>query len=184
MAFVVRRPPISIAATLKQISKPASQLSPATRSFHQQTASAQRRQTSYILSSIAKSRQNVPSIISKRTYMQAPEPAVNPNNTGALWQKLLVGGALVGGTMLAINVVFNRETREDGGMPPFERSYLNDTFLHTGLGIGVIGVAASALHRNGWSIRIMSMNPWLVIGGSLVASVGCMMGTYATSPDK
>ena len=183
MAFVVRRP-FSIAATLRHIPKPTSQLSIVARSFHQQTAPVQRQKTSYILSSIAKSRQNVPNIISKRTYMQAPEPVVNPNNTGALWQKLLVGGALVGGTMVAINIVFNRETREDGGMPPFERSYLNDTFLHTGLGIGVIGVAASALHRNGWSIRMMSMNPWLVIGGSLVASIGCMMGTYATSPDK
>lgn len=85
---------------------------------------------------------------------------------------------------MAINLVFNRETREDGGMPPFERAYLNETFAHTGLGVGIIGVAATALHRSGWSYRLMTMNPWLVIGGSLVLSIGSMYGCYNTSPDK
>ncbi len=69
-------------------------------------------------------------------------------------------------------------------MPPYERSYLNETFLHTGLGIGIIGVAASALHRSGWSIRLMSANPWVVIGGSLALSLGTMFGTFKTHPDK
>ena len=86
--------------------------------------------------------------------------------------------------MLAINLIFNRETREDGGMPPYERSYLNDTFAHTGLGLGIIGVAATALHRSGWSIRLMAANPWLVIGGSLAASIGTMIACRSTSPDK
>lgn len=44
--------------------------------------------------------------------------------------------------MVLTNVIFNRETREDGGMPPFEREYLNSTFAHTGLGIGIIGKTA------------------------------------------
>ena len=86
--------------------------------------------------------------------------------------------------MLAINLVFNRETREDGGMPPFERAYLNDTFLHTGLGLGIIGVAASALHRSGWSYRLMSANPWLVMGIGLVGSIGSMMICYNTAPEN
>lgn len=41
--------------------------------------------------------------------------------------------------MIVTNIIFNRETREDGGMPLFEREYLNATFAHTGLGIGIIG---------------------------------------------
>ena len=69
-------------------------------------------------------------------------------------------------------------------MPPFEREFLNETFMHTGLGLGVIAVAASALHRNGWSYRIMAMNPWAVIGVSLAVSIGTMYGTFKTSPDK
>ena len=86
--------------------------------------------------------------------------------------------------MADICSVFNRETREDGGMPPYERSFLNDTFLHTGLGIGMIGVAARALHQSGWSYRLMATNPWVVIGVSLTASIGTMYGCFATSPDK
>lgn len=86
--------------------------------------------------------------------------------------------------MVAINLIFNRETREDGGMPTYERSYLNETFMHTGLGIGIIGVTARALHLNGWSYRIMATNPWAVLGISLAASIGTMMATFATSPDK
>lgn len=99
-------------------------------------------------------------------------------------QRLLYGGAIVGGTVLAINLVFNRETREDGGMPPFERAYLNDTFLHTGLGIGIIGIAARSLHQSGFAVRLMASNPWLVMGGGLLASIGTMYGCMATSPDN
>ncbi|KAK0863193.1 hypothetical protein LTS02_006703 [Friedmanniomyces endolithicus] len=84
----------------------------------------------------------------------------------------------------SINLIFNRETRDDGGMPPLERAYLNDTFLHTGLGIGIIGVAARALHTSGWSYRLMSANPWLVLGIGLVGSIGTMMGCRATDPDN
>ena len=86
--------------------------------------------------------------------------------------------------MVGINFIFNRETREDGGMPAFERAYLNDTFLHTGLGIGIIGVTARVLHQSGLGYRIMASNPWAVLGLSLAASFGTMMGTFATPPEK
>jgi len=69
-------------------------------------------------------------------------------------------------------------------MPDYERSYLNDTFMHTGLGIGIIAVAARTLHQSGWSYRLMSFNPWLVIGVSLAASIGTMYGTFRTHPDN
>jgi hypothetical protein len=99
-------------------------------------------------------------------------------------QKLIYGAAIVGGTIAATHLVFNRQTREDGGMPPYERRYLNETFLHTGLGIGIIGLAARALHTNGWSYRVMAINPWAVIGLSLVASIGTMYATFYTPPEK
>jgi hypothetical protein len=113
--------------------------------------------------------------------MQQPVAQVNSGN---LIQKLVVGGAMFGGTLLAINLVFNRETRDDGGMPPFERSYLNETFLHTGLGVGIIGVAARAMHQSGFVYRIMATNPWVVMIGGLALSFGTMMGTRATDPSK
>ena len=103
---------------------------------------------------------------------------------GNMTQRLLYGAAIVGGTVMATNFIFNRETREDGAMPPYERSYLNETFLHTGLGIGIIGIAARALHMNGWSYRLMAANPWAVVGLGLVASMGTMFGTFYTPPEK
>ena len=107
-----------------------------------------------------------------------------PTQGGNLTQKLLYGATIVGGTIVATNLIFNRETREDGAMPPYERSYLNQTFLNTGLGVGIIGVAARALHVNGWSYRLMSMNPWAVVGLGLVGSIGTMFGTMFTPPEK
>ena len=109
---------------------------------------------------------------------------MNPTASGTLGQRLLYGAAIVGGTVMATNLMFNRETREDGGMAPYERSFLNETFAHTGLGIGIIGVAAQAFHRSGWSYRLMSMNPWVVIGGGLAISIGTMYGTFATDPSN
>ena len=104
--------------------------------------------------------------------------------TGNLTQKLLYGAALVGGTILATNLIFNRETREDGGMPPFEREYLNQTFMHTGLGVAIIGLAARTLHTSGWSYRLMATSPWVVMIGGLACSLGTMYGTLHTDPNK
>lgn len=91
---------------------------------------------------------------------------------------------MVGSTWLALNLVFNRETREDGGMPPFERAYLNDTFMHTGLGIGIIGLSARAMFQSGFTYRLMATNPWVVMIGGLALSIGTMMGTRAVDPQK
>jgi len=111
------------------------------------------------------------------------EPVAQPQN-GNLIQKLLVGGAVMGGSIVALNLVFNRETREDGGMPPFERAYLNDTFMHTGLGVGIIGLSARAMFQSGFMYRMMATNPWVVMIGGLGLSIGTMMGTRSISPDN
>ena len=175
MAFVVRRP-FAITSAIRQLPKPSQA---PLRAFH---TTPKPSASLLAKSAFASARNNAfskqPSF--RRFYSN---PAI-PTQTGSLSQRLLYGAAIVGGAMVATNVLFNRETREDGGMPPYEQSYLNETFMHTGLGIGMIGVAAQALHRSGWSYRLMSMNPWLVFGGGLVLSIGSMMGTRATDPDK
>lgn len=91
---------------------------------------------------------------------------------------------MVGGTLILTNLMFNRETREDGGMPPFERAYLNSTFAHTGLGIGIIGISARAMFQSGFMYRMMATNPWIVMIGGLGLSVGTMIATRSTSPEK
>ncbi len=182
MAFLLRRP-FAVAATLRQVIPKASQ-SITFRAFHNTPLRQQLLRQNFspkapsisTTQNVAKFRQTF-----RRGYQQA---AYNPVAQGDMRQRLLYGAAIFGGTLFAINFIFNRETREDGGMPPFEREYLNDTFLHTGLGIGIIGVAARALHMNGWSFRLMSASPWLVLGVGLVGSIGTMYGTMATNPQK
>jgi len=175
MAFVLPRT-FAISATLKQLPKASRSTF---RAFHTSPPKSSNFFTSKpIAPSLSKS-QNVFRATFRRTYMQQAPPVAD---AGSVRQRLIYGAGIFGGTLLAINLVFNRETREDGGMPQFERSYLNDTFMHTGLGIGIIGVAARALHMNGWSYRLMAMNPWVVLGVGLVGSIGTMYGTMATSP--
>ncbi|KAL2159368.1 hypothetical protein VTH06DRAFT_2371 [Thermothelomyces fergusii] len=120
-----------------------------------------------------------------RGYQTHYEAYVDPaTRRRELFRKLLIGGAIFGGTLVTVNVVFNRETRADGGMPPYERSYLNRTFVHTGLGIGIIGLSAYQMVQSGFVYRLMVTNPWVVGIGGLALSVGSMMATRAIDPDN
>ncbi|PYH40901.1 Bax Inhibitor family protein [Aspergillus saccharolyticus JOP 1030-1] len=177
MAFFLRRP-FAVPSALRQISKPAN----SARFIHNTPFKpVQPKPAGPVSASIfAKSRQTFQNAF-RRTYMQ---PSYNYSTRGELMQKLAYGAAIVGGTIIATNLIFNRETREDGGMPHYERSYLNETFMHTGLGVGIIAIAARAMHMNGFSYRMMAANPWMVVGLGLVASIGTMYGTLYTSPDN
>ena len=181
MAFILRRP-FAIPTALKQVPRTTTVSS---RALH----SSPIKNTNYIISKqlssanpVTKSKPIFQNAF-RRNYMQQPYQVSKPD-TGNLTQRLLYGAGITGATLIGINLLFNRETREDGGMPPFERQFLNETFLHTGLGIGIIAVAARALHQNGWSYRLMTMNPWVVMGVSLATSIGTMYACFATSPDK
>ncbi|CCU81440.1 unnamed protein product [Blumeria hordei] len=175
MSFNFRQPS-RLVTSLKALPRITSHSTPV-RSFRLQSS------TPFIASQVAKSskRQTFGSFFNHSSRKYHAEPIANPGN---LVQKLIVGGAICGGTVVAINMVFNRETREDGGMPPYERAYLNDTFLHTGLGIGIIGLSAKAMFQSGAMYRMMATNPWIVMIGGLGLSFGTMMATRATDPSN
>lgn len=145
------------------------------RSFHSRPNFFTKR-TNSPLSALSKTRNAF-----RRAYQQ---PAITPSQNTSTLSKALVAGAVMGGTWLAVDLMFNRETREDGGMPAFERAYLNDTFMHTGLGIGIIGLSSRAMFQSGLMYRMMATNPWIVMIGGIGLSVGSMMVTRATSPEK
>ena len=183
-SFVLRRP-FALTSALKQLPKATSSTTTAARTFHSSPVKQQlfnQRSSTPVATTITNPRPTFQKTF--RRYDSSLQGIPNPAASGTLGQRILYGAAMVGGSVVALNLVFNREQREDGGMPPYERAYLNDTFLHTGLGLGIIGVAASALHRSGWSYRLMSANPWVVLGGGLVVSLGTMYGTFSTHPDK
>jgi growth hormone-inducible transmembrane protein len=179
MAFFLRRP-FAVSAAAKQFSQPSQIVF---RGIHNSPLkqSTNFSKPSSPISIFAKSR-NAFQQTFRRSYME--QTSRSPLQSGDLRQRLIYGAAIFGGTLVGINLLFNRETRTDGGMPEYERSFLNETFLHTGLGIGTIGIAARALHSSGWSIRLMSANPWLVMGLGLAGSFATMIGTRATDPDK
>jgi hypothetical protein len=174
------RQPFRLTSTITAASKSAFRAGPVSRAIHTSRPAnnffTQRSATP--ITSISKVRN---AFQQSRTYMGQYQAAPAQGN---VVQKLLIGGAMFGGTLLAINLVFNRETREDGGMPPYERSYLNETFLHTGLGVGIIGVTARAMYQSGFVYRLMATNPWVVMIGGLALSFGTMYGTRATDPSK
>ncbi|PGG95759.1 hypothetical protein AJ79_09887 [Helicocarpus griseus UAMH5409] len=181
MAFILRRP-FAVSTAIKQIPKSSNTT---VRFVHnspfKQQASSSSSSSSKRPFTFAGARQSFQNAFRQSRRQVSSYPTVQ---TGNLAQKLAYGAAIVGGTVIATNMVFNRETREDGGMPLYEREYLNQTFMHTGLGVGIIGIAARALHTSGWSYRLMAMNPWAVIGLSLVASIGTMYGTRLTPPEN
>lgn len=76
----------------------------------------------------------------------------------------------------------NRETRDS--LTAYESNFLNQTFTYLGAGLGIVAASSYGLHRTNFSYRIMRANPWLVIGVSLVASVGSMMAVFSTPPEN
>lgn len=181
----IRQGPARLAQRLPELSKSAVLRAPAVRSFHQQTGSASKRVGAAFFTS------RLSGATTRAAFARSTVRAYNNQggayqtvDQGQRWRKLFVGGAIFGGTLVAINAVFNRETREDGGMPWYEREYLNSTFLHTGLGIGIIGLTARQMVKTGFVYRIMVTNPWVVGIGGLALSFATMIGTRSISPDK
>ncbi|KAI0599054.1 inhibitor of apoptosis-promoting Bax1-domain-containing protein [Biscogniauxia sp. FL1348] len=183
--IAVRQGPARLAPRLPQLAKSSLRIrtKPAsTRSFHQYANKSSNLLSRATIAATLFKAAPRNAFSQSRTYMQNYAPAAA--DSGSLLRRLLTGGAIFGGTLIAINVVFNRETREDGGMPPFERSYLNQTFLHTGLGIGIIGLTARQMIQSGFVYRLMVTNPWAVAIGGLALSFGTMIGTRSIDPDN
>ena len=193
-SLTIRAGPARLASRLPQLAKASSNPAAATiRAFHWPAAAKNAfftaRTAALAARSSAKSSSGSGSLLARlqnvsRSYHYQQATIDPQERRGMLLRKLLMGTAIFGTTLVAVNVVFNRETREDGGMPPFERSYLNRTFLHTGLGIGIIGLSAYQMLQTGFTYRLMMTNPWVVGIGGLALSIGTMMATRSIDADK
>ncbi|SCV67090.1 BQ2448_5736 [Microbotryum intermedium] len=117
-----------------------------------------------------------------RGVATGPYVAPGQGSTGVDWTRIgtTAGLALVG--TVAINYFLNRDTRDS--LSPFEKSYLNDSFKWTGGGLLITASVAKLLHSNGFAVRMMSANPWLVMGVGVAAGIGSMMGVFYTKPDS
>ncbi|KAH8156822.1 hypothetical protein CIB48_g11425, partial [Xylaria polymorpha] len=180
--IAVRQGPARLAARLPTAVKSSLRASAPLRAFHQPATKPSTFFTSraaIAFSTLRATPKNA--LVQSRAYNQQSYQTVDQ---GTLSRKLLMGAAIFGGSVIALNLVFNRETRDDGGMPAFERSYLNSTFLHTGLGIGIIGLTARQMIQSGFVYRLMVTSPWAVAIGGLALSFGTMIGTRSIDPDN
>lgn len=97
--------------------------------------------------------------------------------------RLLGAAGIVGAGALGLHMVLNRERRE-GGIPAFEREYLNSVFAHTGVALGTIAIAARQMFIRGYAFRLMARSPIGFALGGLAVSVVTMYGTMAVDPDN
>lgn len=182
--ITVRQGPARLATKLPELTKSAFRSSAPVRAFHQTST----KQSSSFFTSRTVTTSSVLRSTKRNVFQQARsyqyQAGAQTADASSLGRRLLTGGAIFGGTLVAMNVMFNRETREDGGMPVFERSYLNQTFMHTGLGIGIIGLTARQMVQTGFVYRMMVTSPWVVAIGGLALSFGTMIGTRMIEPDK
>ena len=179
--ITLRAGPGRLAAKAPQLARALHQSTPKNTFFSSRTASLAFRSNTKSSNTILSRLQGASRGYRSQYESAYVDPAVKRKE---LFRKLLVGGAIFGGTLVAVNAVFNRETRDDGGMPAFERSYLNRTFMHTGLGIGIIGLTAYQMVQSGFVYRLMVTNPWIVGIGGLALSIGSMIATRSIDPDK
>jgi len=117
-----------------------------------------------------------------RTITTDAEAVVSRPSQAESWRKFGITAATVAGTILVAETFMNRETRD--GLTEAEQSYLHDSFKYTGGGLALTALAARSLFKSGVAFRIMSANPWAVLGASLVGSIGSMMGVMYTSPEN
>ncbi|KAI0153626.1 Bax inhibitor family protein [Pestalotiopsis sp. NC0098] len=182
--ITVRQGPARLATKLPELTKSAFRSSAPVRAFHQTST----KQSSSFFTSRTATTSSVLRSTKRKVFQQARsyqyQAGAQTADASSLGRRLLTGGAIFGGTLVAMNVMFNRETREDGGMPVFERSYLNQTFMHTGLGIGIIGLTARQMVQTGFVYRMMVTSPWVVAIGGLALSFGTMIGTRMIEPDN
>ncbi|KAF5366927.1 hypothetical protein D9757_010829 [Collybiopsis confluens] len=129
-------------------------------------------------------RQNLQSpynVLKSRTRMYMQNAPVLPRSRPISWQRMAMTAAGVAGAVVVIDGFLNRETRD--GLSTAEQAYLHDTFKYTGGGLVLTAIAARSMFKSGLAFKIMTSNPWLVLGVSLVGSIGTMMGAYYTPPE-
>ncbi|KAL0951700.1 hypothetical protein HGRIS_008376 [Hohenbuehelia grisea] len=118
---------------------------------------------------------------SARTFMTEKATILRPSQAES-WKRFGLTAAGVALAVFASDAFLNRETRDALSMA--ERSYLHETFQYTGGGLVLTALAARSMFKSGVAFRIMAANPWVVLGVSLVGSIGSMMGVMYTSPEK
>ncbi|TFK56754.1 Bax inhibitor family protein [Heliocybe sulcata] len=117
-----------------------------------------------------------------RTFITDSSPVVARPAQQDSWKRFAISAGAIAGTVVIVQGFLNRDTRD--ALSEVERSYLHESFQYTGGGLVLTALAARSMFRSGLAFRVMSANPWLVLGVSLVGSIGTMMGAIYTPPER
>jgi len=121
-------------------------------------------------------------VLTTRSFMTDTSAVVSRPNQQETWKRFGITAVTVAGAVFLVDAFLNRETRDE--LSPSEQSYLHDSFKYTGSGLVLTAAAARYMFKSGVAFRIMSANPWVVLGAGLAGSIGSMMGVFYTPPEK
>ncbi|KAL5519486.1 hypothetical protein ACEPAH_1169 [Sanghuangporus vaninii] len=123
-----------------------------------------------------------PILMAFRRTITTDADVVTPASKSEAWKRLGVAAAVVLGAAVGTNAILNRETRD--ALSTAERSYLNESFRYMGGGLAIVAATARLMFKNGFAVRVMSANPWAVLGLSLVGGIGTILGVFYTPPEN
>eukprot|EP01087_Luapelamoeba_hula_P018331 TRINITY_DN5894_c0_g1_i1.p1 TRINITY_DN5894_c0_g1~~TRINITY_DN5894_c0_g1_i1.p1 ORF type:complete len:398 (+),score=39.49 TRINITY_DN5894_c0_g1_i1:79-1272(+) len=91
---------------------------------------------------------------------------------------IAVGSAAAAGLGL---LVFNgiRKNAQESSLGNGAQKRLAQTYAYVASGIGLTAATATYLFRNGAAMRIMAVRPWVMVGASLVTTIGSMVAITA-----
>jgi len=118
----------------------------------------------------------------RRTFTTDSTPVLVRPTQQQAWLRLALSGLAIGGTVALTSVFLNRETRDS--LSSYEREFLHGSFQYTAAGLAVTAVGARMLFKSGFAVKMMSANPWLVLGLGVAGSVGSMLGVFWTPPEN
>ncbi|KAL5536016.1 hypothetical protein ACEPAF_4110 [Sanghuangporus sanghuang] len=123
-----------------------------------------------------------PVFMALRRTITTDADVVIPSSKSESWKRLGVAAAIVLGAAVGTTAILNREIRD--ALSTAERSYLNESFRYMGGGLAIVAATTRLVFKNGFAIRVMSANPWAVLGLSLVGGIGTILGVFYTPPEN
>jgi len=108
----------------------------------------------------------------------------NESSAGISRKNFLLYGAagVVAGAMLFGVFADGGRTRQDAGSyTSIEKARIHATYSYLLGGLATTAAISTVMFRTGYAARLLALNPWVALGGSLLLTVGSMIGTQAIS---
>ncbi|KAA1131271.1 hypothetical protein PGTUg99_028639 [Puccinia graminis f. sp. tritici] len=121
---------------------------------------------------------------SNQTANQANRLSIfQQTKTNSNYRQIFIASAGLVGSLVLLDGFLNRDKRIEP-LSAAQKDLLNSSFQHTGVGLAITSVLARYMFKNGWTMRMMMVNPLVFVGVGFLGTMGSMLGTRYTSPDN